>query len=355
METEEPDTKQEETAETQAPPAPAPDASDEAEHISIIALKNPFFHSVAGSYFKLSQIDDKPVMIMPLEGGDVSLKMSGIKHELKLAPDDHDARTLDIIVEALDFVRGICDGDPVPSELLSGKASWEVTHENRMIAHNRVTMQLVSWMSGEETLITKPEQLAQVAEDPNTREKVNEAFIGAAEALGLGAERKEDVVSLVENLAEELSFIESLRSKFSKVEVIWDSILLLEGKYKRESTVMEVILPVKRLFKLAVDGLHYKFDEVDAQTGEILSVLKNIGNQTKFIRATRDELHRRLWAWEFLIQKWDGMVVQRSRQNEKLLEELYHFLAQRFLPVQEWELITRAKNSKDKYSTQKLW
>ncbi len=320
-----------------------------------ISFEKPFFGSVEGSYFKLLEDTGDAVMIMPLESGDVSLKLSGIKHELKLGPGDPDAKTLDTIAEALKYVRGIRAGDAVPSELLSGQASWEVSQKDRATAHNRVTMQLVSWMSGDETLVTEPDQLAQIVEDPKTRGKINAAFTEAAETLGLGKDRREDVVILVGNLAEELSYIETLRSKFHKLEQVRQNVLELEIKYKTEMSVMETILPVRRLFKIALDGLQESFDEIDAQTGEILAVLKNIASQTKFIRIARDDLHRRLWAWEDLIEDWSMAVVKRSPQNEQLLDELYRFLAQRFLPSQEWELYTKAQDKSEKFSTQKLW
>ena len=210
-------------------------------------------------------------------------------------------------------------------------------------------------MSGDEMLVTEPEQLAQIVEDPKTREKINTAFIEAAESLGLGRDRREDVISLVGNLAEELAFIETLRVQFHKIEAIHEMVEELQQKYKAEMSVMEVINPVVRLFKIALDGLRESFDEIDAQTGEILSVLKNIASQTKFIRDARDDLHRRLWAWEGQIEAWGSTMVKRSQHNENLLDELYRFLAQRFLPTQEWELFTKAQDKTKKLSTQKLW
>ncbi len=322
---------------------------------TIVSFEKDFFARVEGSYFKLREDSGDAVMVMPLEGGDVSLKLAGIKHELELGPDDHDAKTLDTIAEALQYVRSIRAGDAVPSELLSGEASWEVSQQDRETAHNRVTMQLVSWMSGDETLVTEPDQLAQIVEDPKTREKISAAFAEAAETLGLGKDRGEDVVALVGNLAEELSYIETLRSKFHNVEMIQDKVLELEQKYKNEQSVMETILAVKRLIKIAVNGLQKSFDEIDAQTGEIMAALKNIAAQTKYIRTVRDDLHRRLWAWEGLIEQWSMVVVKRSQQNEHLLDEIYRFLAQRFLPVQEWELYTKAMNKSKNLSTQKMW
>ena len=207
-------------------PEGVPEETPETE----ITFEHAFFRSVHNSYFKLLEDTGDAVMIMPLEGGDVSLKLGGIKKELELKASDPDARMLDTIGECLKYVRGFRSGDPVPSELLTGKAPWDVSNEDRVTAHNRVTMQLVSWMSGDETLVTEPDQLAQIVEDPKTREKINTAFAEAAEALGLGKDRREEVISLVSNLAEELAFIETLRGQLHQVESIFEKVLVLEQK-----------------------------------------------------------------------------------------------------------------------------
>lgn len=320
-----------------------------------ISFDKAFFGSVEGSYFKLLDDTGEAVMIMPFESGDVSLKFKGIISELELGPDDHDFQILEKIAEALKYVRGIRVGDALPSEMFSGEASWEVSPSDHSTAHNRITMQLVSWMSGDETLVTEPEQLAQIVEDPKTREKINNAFVEAAESMGLGRDRRQEVIVLVGELAEELSYIETLRSKFHKVEAIQKNVHELEGKYKSEMSVMEVITPIRRLLGIALADLQENFDEIDAQTGEILAVLKNIVTQKKFIRTARDDLHRRLWAWEDLMEQWGMITIRRSRETENVLDETYRFLAQRFLPSQEWELFSKAQEKGGKLSTQKVW
>ncbi len=337
----------------EAPPANTSEPRDIPE--KTISFQHPFFQSVEGCYFKNREDTGDAVMIMPLDDGEVSLKLAGIKNELGLGDRDHDAQTLDTITKALKYVRGIRTGDQVPSELLTGQASWKVLQKDRETAHNRITMQLVSWMSGDEILIVDPEQLAQVVDDPKTREKIDRALDEATESLGLGKDRREDVVALVGNLTEELSYIETLRRQLHKIESIHEMVGKLEQKYKAEMSVMETIQPVKRLFKIALDDLHETFAEIDAQTGEILSVLKNIASQIEFIRNTRDDLRRRLWAWEEQAGVWSATAIKRSQHNEHILEGLYQFLAQRFLPTQEWELFTKAQDKTKNLSTQKLW
>ena len=60
------------------------------------------------------------------------------------------------------------------------------------------------------------------------------------------------------------------------------------------------------------------FTQADAQTGEILAVLRNIGPQTKFIREMRDELHNRLMLWDEMINPWTAITVEQSAEMESL-------------------------------------
>lgn len=69
-------------------------------------------------------------------------------------------------------------------------------------------MQLVSWLTGGETQVVDLTQLEQLSEDPQTKARVQEAFARAAEKLGIGVDRKQEVVDMIDKLARELSYIE---------------------------------------------------------------------------------------------------------------------------------------------------
>jgi len=334
--------------------AEEPDKASDDMPLEIV-FEHAFFHSIEQTSFRTTEDTDEAVMVMVLDEGEVSLKLSGVMKELNLNEGEPDAKMLHIVAESLKYVRELHIGDAVPSELTTGRASWEVTDQHRAIAHNRVTMQLVSWMSGDEMLITDPNELAQVADDPVNKEKISKAFSEAAKALGIEEERREDVIALIANLADELSYIEALRTVFHEIEQIHANVLTLEQKYKSEQSVINTITPVKRLFKIAMDGFNNSFDQLDAQTGEILSALTNIAQVTRYIRENRDDLHRRLWAWDGLIASWQGVEPKRSAKAEHLLDELYHFLAQRFLPRNEWELYSKAMDKTKKRATEVIW
>jgi hypothetical protein len=336
------------------PPQEA-DSETVTEIPSTIQFEHSFFRTLEHTSFRTLEDTHEPVMVTVLDRHEVSLKFSGIKSELNLPPDDADAKMLDHIREGLKYVRELRIGDKMPTEMTTGGASWEVTAQHRATAHNRVTMQLVSWMSGEETIITDPEQLAQVVDDPKTKQKISQAFSEAAKALGIAEERREDVISLISNLANELAYIEALREVYHDVLRIHKTVRGLEKSYKSEQSVLDTIMSLKRLFKIALDGFSFSFIELDAQTGEILSALTNIKQVSRFIREHRNDLHRRLWAWDGLIADWRDITEHRSSKAVQRLNELYHFLAQRFLPRNEWELYSKAMDKTKKRATEVRW
>ena len=104
---------------------------------------------------------------------------------------------------------------------------------------------------------------------------------------------------------------------------------------------METVDQVARLSQRALTIFREYFDQVDAQTSEILAMLKNIESQIDYIRNMRDELHRRLLPWEEYIQTWKTVYVVRSDDNTSHVRDLYQFLAPRFMQVHEWVLVTK--------------
>ncbi len=320
-----------------------------------IAFKHPFFSALKDVVFLNGEARGEPVLRFPLDDAHAELPLPGIKKELKLADDSPDARMLDIVAGALRFVSSIMIGEAVPSELSSGKASWEITDRHRTVARARLSMQLVSWMSGDESVIIDASQLAMVADDPAMKEKIGTAFGEAAKKLGIPPERKEEVINLVDSLGEELAYIEALRDQFTHITVVEAGLGKLSEIYRSDRGVAESLLQVSKLCAIPMREFRGKFEEIDAQTGEIISVLKNIAIQIKFVRECRDDLHQRFWAWMPLAESWSLCPMKRSSTGEKLIDETYRFLARRFLPQKEWELFSKSQENAAKKATESKW
>ena len=320
-----------------------------------VAFTHKFFTSVPGIYFFKDELKHDFLVCMPLDGKTAHLPALGLKHELHIPEGSADDVMLQTISEALEYVTALRVGDKIPSEVLSGKASWEVNEKHRKTANSRLSMQLVGWMTGDEEVMHDATQLEMIADDPAMRSKVNTAFEEAAEALGFPRSDKEKVIELINDLAEELSFIEALRCEFEHIETVEKRIIELSDVYASDRTMSETLLHLRKLCSEPMAYFRNKFEEIDAQTGEIIAVLKNVEAQIVFIRGVRDDLFKRFRAWDAIATKWSQTPPKRSRGCEALVQETYRFLAQRFLPQKEWDLFCKAQDNAAKANTESVW
>jgi hypothetical protein len=267
--------------------------------------------------------------------------------EYNLAPDSPDAIMLNLVAEGLNFVAALRLGDPIPKELLTGEPSWEIRAAHRVLAQQRLSMQLVTWMSGEELMEADPAQLLAIAEDAEMRNSVNEALGAAAEELGFGGD-KEKVLALIEELAEELAPIEALREKLEKVLEIRRKVLALRRIYGKEMSSLEIANSVARLMEIAANQFTERFDEIDAKTSEIMAAMRNMGEQKKYVRKERDDLYCRLVIWDEMFAWWDQVVLENNGDNVETMRESYRFLSPRFMQVDEWVLMGQVQGSTGK-------
>ncbi len=309
---------------------------------SIIYFEHKLFSAVEGACFRRAPDNNRrPIFVMDLGGTEVSLPFEGIKQEFEIEDDSPDGQMLDLVAQCLRFVKVIRPGDPVPKELVTGEASWEIKEEHRQVAYHRLTTQLASWLTGDQHLITDREELLQIAEDPQTKKKINEAFGEAAAYLGLEREDRDQVIDLIERLADDLAGIEALRDAFKLVLMMQVKIQGLRRAFGNELSVLEVADPVARLMAIAVAEFGDQFELIDAQTGEIMAALKNIEAQTKFIREARDKLYQDLMEWDEMFQQWNQSQVARNDANVLLLRKTYRFLAPRYVQHDDWNLQTK--------------
>ncbi|HVI51006.1 MAG TPA: hypothetical protein VM661_07340 [Candidatus Sulfotelmatobacter sp.] len=327
--------------------APPPDdlTADEAaaDGMPRVVFEHSFFTKLEDVCFRISEQTGEAVMNVRFAKNEISLPLKGIKKELQLAADSADAQMLDQCAEALQYVRGLRLGDPLPREMITREASWELSERHVKIAYQRVAVQLVNWMTGGDQVISDPDELLQLADDPNIKKSINKAFGEAAVKLGLGLDRKEEVIGFVQQLAQELAYIEALRERLRHIEEMDNKIQALRRLYGRERSVMEVADQVARLCERALQEFKDTFLEVDAQTGEILAVLRNLNSQVEYIRDKRDELHAKLMAWDETLTEWDKVQIKMGQDKPELFRRTYHFLAPRYMMVNEWVLMTKPR------------
>lgn len=313
--------------------------TDERAAPTSIEFEHKFFSTLDGCYFRVAEDTGEPVYVVQLSENNVTLPFRGIVREFEIAADSADGRMLQLIADALKYVRVLRVGDPLPSEVLTGQASWEVSEKHRQAALQRLTIQLVTWLSGGERLVTNPEELEQLADDPQTKARVTEAFSKAAGQLEL--DNDEAVVRLIEDLAEELAYIEALRERFGEILVMRTKVKKFRAQYRREQNMREVANSVYRLLDIAVEEFVDVFKKVDSLTSEIMAVLRDIEARVESIREHRDELFRRLVAWDETLASWRIVNVGEWGTEQETLRATYRFLAPRYTRGDEWDLYTK--------------
>jgi uncharacterized coiled-coil DUF342 family protein len=218
-----------------------------------------------------------------------------------------------------------------------------VEERHRTAAHARIKIQLATLLTGREDQVIQADQIEQLVDDPEIKRRVQEAFSLVAEKLGLPPERKQEVIGKIEQLGHELSFIEGLRERFTSITDIPPKIERLSKFYGNQTTTWDELSRVKVLLQEAIADIETVFDMMDAQTCEILTVLRSFDLHIGLIREARDDLHRRFMDWDEVIEPWQSETgAERSDEIEQLVRHTYRLLAQKFPQTQEWALVNRA-------------
>jgi hypothetical protein len=302
------------------------------------ALTHRMFAVFQQPLFRRTDADATPVMVVRMGDKEAVMPLRAIQREFGIADDSDDGRMLALIADALDFVPALRLGDPLPREVLTGDASWEPGPRHIQRAMTRLRLQLVAWLhgpSGEETIVVDTDALAHADEDPVLRQQIQEAFQHAAEALGLPS--KEAVIAQLEALAGELAYIEALRDRLlDGVRALTQRIERLVRAPQPDAGQRSLLERLRYLSNEAFRQLNHRFEQQDAQTGEVMAMLRHLDSHRGFIRSNRDWLYRCHMAWETTLAAWDAEEKSPSAEIRPLLIRTYQFLAPRFMPVTEW-------------------
>lgn len=296
------------------------------------------------AYFSLAHDTKEPIFHVMLGTLNAALPLPTLRTEFSIDPDSPDGKLLDIIEKSLRYVKEIRPNDSIPRELLDGSASWSVEPRHQMIAQSRLIVQVSSWLTGEEKIISDITELEQLAEDPATKQRMQNAVSEIAERIGIGRARRQEVMDKINDFARELSYIEALRERFNSAKQIAVMLSRLSKVYSSDRGVTEDIVRIQQLLRPPLADYDATFALVDAQTGEILNILQKYDHQVTFVRQMRDDLNFRLRLWDALLEKWNshqenvrpGMPLARTVEAEALIKETYRFAAQNFLQGQSW-------------------
>lgn len=286
--------------------------------------------------FDLSGRERGPVLRVKLGDLDAVVPIDDVATEFGIKPDSIDGRLLVQVAQGLRFVKDIRPGDSIPSELLDGTASWRVEDHHREIAKNRLMMQVATWLAGDESVVLDLRELRRMSVDSSVQERIRDGVTRLADTLGLGPGRRDEVLDMIDRFARELCYIEALRDRYNLASGVVDKLLKVEKLYRDEKHFNEEVRRVRILIRPAIQSFSGLFEQVDAQTSEIVAVLKGYDPMVKFVREMRDELHQRLVIWEQIIPAWELNLNRRSDAIRDAVRATYRFVSFNFPQTHDW-------------------
>ena len=152
----------------------------------------------------------------------------------------------------------------------------------------------------------------------------------------MGKERKQEVLDLVDRVARELAYIEALRDRFTYASAIQGKLIQVIALHRGDRQFISEVQRVRTLMEPPIRHFSFIFDQVDAQTGEILTVLRSYDKQINFIREMRDELHKKIMIWDEVIETWNIDLSTRSKGIREAVQSTYRFVAYNFPQAQDW-------------------
>ncbi len=293
---------------------------------------------VKEAVFTLSSANEEPTYNVPLGEVRAALPIDLVAGSFGISKDSPDSELLKIVKSGLKYVKEIHPGDSIPSELLDGTASWSVEPHHRALARARVTLQFAWWAEGRTLDGVDPAEYETQAGMPDIKQKLQAGYIAIAEKLGFGRDHVSDLIGRGDDLAREWTYIEALRERFGKIQKLYAGFATLRPIYRRERAIQEDIVRIRMLMKRPVDEIVTSFDQLDANTGEIVSTMKKFPSQIRYIRDARDSFHQKFMTWDGLIAEWNDVPLERSLKVDRLVRVSYRFLARHFPLDSEWAL-----------------
>lgn len=320
-------------------------------------FEHPILLALESAVFRLTEGDHVPALAIPLDDTEAVVPLDAVIKLFNIKRDSRDGRLLGLIGRGLRFKPTLRMGEKLPSEVVTGEASWEVSRYHLQVASARLQMQLLSWLggSGEERSITS-QMLVVSVEDPSIRPRVQQALRDAAAELGVSGGPA--VAALLEELAGETSYIEALRDRLlGRTQALVRRFARLgQDCGSLAAARRETLFQVVRLSASGLAQISARFDQVDAQTGEILSALRNLEQQRNFLRPHRDWLYCTLVQWEPMLKEWDAIPgLPEDEKLWRMLERAYRFLAPRFMAVQQWHAPTNVRPTASEKAKPLVW
>jgi len=304
-----------------------------------LVLRHPAFRRFIDPHFRMSETERCPVFVRKVDGREATLPLHLLLRELGIPADDEDARQLELVALALNFITGIRIGDPIPSEVLTGEASWTGDAVHQDLAVTRINLFILAWVAGSTAERMNRGMLDSVL---GGRSVEAELSLGLAKLAGhLGIAQSSLIVRMAE-LAAELAHIEALREWLLRGAIRMAKVLTrVSLGFTGDSSHMDTLVQIRRLCAKAIAEMRVEFAGVDRLLADPPTALRDCGTVIEAMRRRRDCLYCRWRAWEPFTREWGTIEVRQNARTLPLANETYKFLAPRYMTASEWRGTSR--------------
>ncbi len=336
------------TGEPQQPASDAEPLPSAAPPVATAGPRNTHFDFQArvfqapGAHFELRGHPKKPAFAVDMGVGQGFISPDDLRRTFQIAAGSHDDILIARAEKGLHYVPDIRPGDEIPNELLDGTASWTVARKHKQIARDRLQVQLIAWMSGKPISYASQDDLKKIMADDENKKALKDAFTKAAIALGIDPHESEKVLDRIETLAREICYIEALRERSRELFKIRANLDILVKAYAQDPRASADLGRIKLLMQKATAETDEVFNQIDAETADIMSALMSIEDIIRAVRKARDDMHFILMEWDPVLARWQNLAMVRSQEVDRALSETYQFLAKRFATGKSM-MKTRAK------------
>jgi hypothetical protein len=290
---------------------------------SAFAFEHKIFR-IEGVWFAKTPDRAEVAMFLPMSGFVACLPLKAVRKGFDIVPGSEDDRMLGYISRAADHLGRIVPGDPIPTEVISGEASWTISDLDRLKGRSLL-------------LDILHVELGQPAPGARSDEAIRDALQGIAhllvEKLGDGVPAGE-AIRRFEMIAAEYAYVEALRQRFHLIEDI--RVAVLDPKQQRRAPRMRdaadrIVMLLKEPTRIIVDSLGFLKSRLRPMIGAVRDPMPAVDA----IRRTRDELHIMLTDWEPMFSLW-ASGPEEGHVGNKQADGTYRFLAERYLGRRVW-------------------
>lgn len=299
-----------------------------------VVLRHPVFYSFDLPFFRLSDHSRNPSLIVALDDQEASLSIDGLIREFQIDPVGDDGKMLALVSRALGFVTGLRIGDWLPTEVLTGEASWAVDDVYRERSLARFNLCLLAWMSEGAPSVDRV-ALSRAGMWPMSADGISTSLRLMANKVGNVT--VDQSLTRIRRVAEEFAYVEALRDRLLRgAHQMARALERVSRNFRGDGTHKELLSQVRRLATIGVADLQARFDRADAEVADIERVVGDSDRLVDAVRLYRDDLYIRCRAWDPLISEWEMTEVGPNSRTWHLARQTYRFLAPRFMTVVEW-------------------